>query len=114
MSPGPESSGGYEWDDKKSAECWRTRGFDFAYAARVFESVSWERPSTQEHDEQRFVTIGPVDDQMLTVVWTWRGTRRRIISARPASREERNGYRTFRQGQAAPRPRGSGEAPPDD
>ena len=85
---------GPEWDRAKSERCLAERGFDFAFAARIFdESQYWEEPSRQKHTEPRFIAIGPVDGLLLTVVWTPHGRKRRIISARRASRRERHAYR---------------------
>ena len=38
------------------------------------------------------VTIGEIEGEILFVVYTWRGASRRIISARLASRRERDAY----------------------
>ena len=85
---------GCEWDVAKSERCLTQRGFDFEFAARLFdESEYWEERSRQRHREPRFVSVGRVDELLLAVVWTPRGSRRRIISARRASRRERHAYR---------------------
>jgi uncharacterized protein len=87
-----------EWDAAKSDRCLAERGFDFAFAARLFdESEFWEEPSQQARRESRFVAVGSVEGLVLTVVWTPRGSRRRIISARLASRRERDAYRKIIQ-----------------
>src|SRR5262249_44151662 len=91
---GDDAFDGYEWDEQKSECCFHERDFDFDFASQVFENpIYWERPSKQNHGEPRFETISEVEGIILFVVWTPRGTRRRIISARTASREERHGYR---------------------
>ncbi|MEO6913538.1 MAG: BrnT family toxin [Candidatus Baltobacteraceae bacterium] len=47
----------------------------------------------RDHNELRFVSIGPVDGEIITVVWTPRDHGVcRIISAWPASRRERRMY----------------------
>ena len=43
--------------------------------------------------ESRYLTIGMLDQQLVTVVWTWRESFIRLISARRASNEERWRYR---------------------
>lgn len=89
----PDGFEGCEWDEAKSERCFAERGFDFAFAERIFdESEYWEEPSRQKHREPRFVAIGRVAGLLLTVVWTPRGRRRRIMSARRASRRERHAY----------------------
>ena len=47
----------------------------------------------QDYGERRIQTIGQVDEDVLFVVYTWRGAVRRIISARLANRRERDAYR---------------------
>ena len=84
----------FEWDEAKSARNLRERGFDFEFATGIFKDpVVEEEDLRRDYGEQRFVATGGIDDRFFTVVYTRRGERRRIISARPASEEERNGYR---------------------
>ena len=83
----------FEWDDEKSDTNLRERGFDFAYAARVFETPVLEMDDTRaDYGERRIQTIGQIDGDFLFVVYTWRKDVRRIISARPANRKERDIY----------------------
>ncbi len=89
---GPEYDG-FTWDDEKSERCRLERGFGFEEAAKIFEDgVIEAEDRRRDYGEQRFVTIGQVDDIVLCVVWTPRENLRRIISARPASRAERNRF----------------------
>jgi uncharacterized protein len=69
------------------------RGFDFEYAARIFEGTVLEREDRRDYDERRIVSVGQIEGDVFVVVYTWRGNRRRIISARRASRRERDAYR---------------------
>ena len=48
-----------------------------------------------DYGERRIRAIGRAGDDILFVVYTWRGEVRRIISARLADRRERNAYRTL-------------------
>ena len=82
--------GGFVWDSDKSDRCYRERGFDFEYAAAIFEGdfIEWEN-RRQDYGEPRFVSVGQIDNAVLAVVWTPRENLRRIISARPAARPER-------------------------
>ncbi|HVC43775.1 MAG TPA: BrnT family toxin [Candidatus Binataceae bacterium] len=85
----------FEWDEAKSLRNKLRRGFDFGYASRIFAGNRFERADLRRsYGEMRIVSIGKVDDDVLTVVYTWRGNRLRIISARQASRRERDAYRT--------------------
>ena len=76
------------------------RGFDFAYAVRAFADPERDvfADDRWEYGETRFILRGRVDDRLLVVVFTDRGTRTRIISARKANsrevedHERRTGY----------------------
>jgi uncharacterized DUF497 family protein len=80
----------FEWDPAKSEATFLIRGFDFAYASRVF---SGERIETidawTDYGEIRIEAIGQVGPDVLTVIYTRRGSMLRIISARRANRKER-------------------------
>ena len=81
----------FEWDPAKSEANLRIRGFDFAYASRVFSGVPVETPDVRfDYGEIRTKAIGQVGPDILVVVYTVRGSNRRIISARRANRKERN------------------------
>jgi uncharacterized DUF497 family protein len=94
---GPDFDG-FAWDTGKSDRCFRERGFDFDYATQVFEGafIGWE-DHRGDHGEQRFVAVGQVENRILAVVWTPRENIRRIISARPASRSERETFYADRE-----------------
>lgn len=83
----------YRWDASKAAGNLRKNKIDFADAVSVFAddlSISFE---DQRFDEERWITIG-VDslDRVLVVVYTWRENEIRLISARKATRLERQQY----------------------
>ena len=89
---------GFEWDPAKDERTHERRGIDFDKASRVFDSDYFQKPDTRrDYGEPRFLTIGEVDGAILSVVWTPRGLRRRIISVWPASNRERREYRDHRQ-----------------
>jgi uncharacterized DUF497 family protein len=52
-----------------------------------------EEDLRKDYGENRIVATGKIDDGVFVAIYTWRGRRRRIISARPASRRERDDYR---------------------
>ena len=86
----------FEWDEAKSQRNLNERGFGFEYAARVFLSLTLERPDNRrEYGEVRIQAIGRVIDDILFVVYTDRGDARHIISARLASRKERRLWQSF-------------------
>ena len=84
---------------RKSTGNLRERGFDFAFASRIFEGPTLEREDRRrDYRERRVIALGEVKGIGLTVVYTDRagtsgGVVRRIISARVSSRHERKAYR---------------------
>ena len=86
----------YEWDEEKAAANLRKHRVDFADAALVLEDdlASTMRDLYSEREE-RFVTLGrDPNGRLLVVVYTWRGERARLISAREATSKERREYET--------------------
>jgi uncharacterized DUF497 family protein len=84
----------FEWDEAKDLRNRLQRGFGFEFAARIFAEATLERTDfRRSYGEERIIAIGHVGLEVLTVVYTERGGRRRIISARLAIRRERDGYR---------------------
>ena len=84
----------FEWDEIKSRRNLAERGFDFEFATRVFDGlVLEEEDCRRDYRERRIIATGQIEDGYFVVVYTWRGELRRIISARSASRRERNEYR---------------------
>lgn len=88
----------FAWDPSKSAANHRERGFDFAFAALIFEGLTLvQEDRRQGYGERRLVAIGLADGIALTVVFTDRvdahhHLERRIISARRSNRHERQAY----------------------
>lgn len=91
----PEEQGPiFEWDQLKSERNVVERGFDFEYACRVFDGDTLEREDTRHaYAEVRIVAIGEIGDEIYVVVYASGGDIRRMISARRASRRERDAYR---------------------
>ena len=88
----------FGWDRRKSARNLRERGFDFEFAALIFDGPTLERDDTRrDYGERRVIAIGLAQGFALTVIYTDRaGTGgevvRRIISARLSNRREREAY----------------------
>ena len=84
----------FEWDAGKSLRNLAERGFDFEYACLIFEGDTIEQEDARRrYGERRMVALGEIEGDVFAVVYTRREGRRRIISARLASRRERNVYR---------------------
>lgn len=83
----------FGWDERKAGANLRKHRVDFADAATVFEDNSAVTIAEDDQEEQRYVTIGmDALGRVLIVVYTMRGERVRIISARRATRRERAEY----------------------
>jgi uncharacterized DUF497 family protein len=87
-----------EWDARKAASNLRKHGIDFADATLVFEDdLALTRRDLHSHSEERFVTLGcDPHGRLLVVVYTWRGDRVRLISAREATSREHRQYEVGR------------------
>ena len=84
---------GFEWDRGKAQANRKKHGIDFADAVEVFYDRLALTVPDEHPTEERFITIG-LDSlgRILAVAYCWRGKDIRIISARRATRFERQGY----------------------
>ena len=82
----------FEWDAEKRQANLAKHGIDFTGAIGIFAGTIVEKPSVKS-DEVRWKATGYSRNEPITVIYTWRGRKRRIISARPAKRNERREYR---------------------
>ena len=83
----------FEWDARKARTNLRRHKVDFADAATVFEDDRAVTVRDEDPDEERFSTVGlDALGRELVVIFTLRGERIRIISARRATRRERAEY----------------------
>jgi uncharacterized DUF497 family protein len=84
----------FEWDETKARTNARNHHIDFADAVGVFDDGSAVTiPDTNSENEERWITIGAdAFARVLVVVYTWRDTTIRLISARRANRRERAEY----------------------
>lgn len=65
----------FAWDPEKSAANLAARGFDFEFAALIFERVTLERTADRrDYGERRVVAIGVAQGLHLTVAYTDRRT----------------------------------------
>ena len=85
----------FEWDPAKWESNLQKHDIDFRDAIAVFEDsqVVFEDASRPEHGERRTKAIGRVGASLICVIFTDRGERRRLISARRTRRDERERYR---------------------
>ena len=83
----------FEWDEAKRFTNIRKHNIDFAEVRQIFDGRPVKTYPSQYEAESRFLTVGFLEQRLVTVVWTWRGSVIRLISARRASDEERRQYR---------------------
>ena len=86
----------FEFDQVKRDKTLLERGLDFARAAEVFDGLHFTgQYKRMDHEEDRFITVGWLDDDMIVMVWTPRGEVRRIISMRKANDREKTLYASY-------------------
>ncbi|MGI8741927.1 MAG: BrnT family toxin [Bryobacteraceae bacterium] len=79
-------------EEKRHANLQR-HGIDFVRAKEIWQDPFLETPPAQtHHGEERYIAIGESQGRLIAVVFTWRGDKRRIISARVARTDERENY----------------------
>ena len=84
----PSLESKFEWHEEKNLANIRKHGIRFEDATQVFDSeVLVVRARAGE--EVRWKAIELLDGRLITVIFTEREDRRRIISDRPAARTER-------------------------
>ena len=82
-----------DYDPDKRNKTLAERGLDFAEAIRIFEGRHFTAEDLrEEYNEQRFITVGKLDDRILVLVWTPRDNTRRSISMRKANEREQTHY----------------------
>jgi len=92
----------FEWGDNKARLNLRSHGIGFDEAATVFVDPLARIFDDETHslEELREIVIGhSSEDRLLLVCFTERGDVIRIISARKATRKERNDYEENELGQ---------------
>ncbi|HEX8378932.1 MAG TPA: BrnT family toxin [Allosphingosinicella sp.] len=86
-----------EFDPAKRDWTLRERHLDFARAGIIFDRfILTEEDTREDYGEERFLTYGVLDEQVVACVWTRRGEARRIISLRRADKYEREIYNYYR------------------
>ncbi|MBI5814917.1 MAG: BrnT family toxin [Nitrospinae bacterium] len=83
---------GFEWDENKNEKNRIKHGISFEDAALIFDHAVAERPVDWSGPEKRIQAFGEVQGIVITVIYTWRGPFRRLISARKAGKNERENY----------------------
>ncbi len=85
---------GFEWDETKRLANIAKHDIDFEDVVDLFFEPHMDEALTYPHEPRR-KALGPVGDRLVAVIYTWRGTSIRIISARRARTNERRAYRAL-------------------
>jgi uncharacterized DUF497 family protein len=87
------------WGEGKRETNLRKHGYDFADLAPAFDGrfciVAEDR--RRDYGEGRYNMLVQFDRRIINITFTPRGERHHLISARPASRDERTIYHDFAQ-----------------
>jgi uncharacterized protein len=85
----------FEWSEAKRLAVLDARRLDFLDGRRLFDGRPICTAPSPRSGEQRWVSIGELDGEMIAIVWTWRGAAVRIITMRKTRDEEKRRYRTL-------------------
>ena len=84
-----------DWNERKRESNLKKHGFDFVDAEIVFAGFTFTYEDDRfNYDEQRFVTLGLLQDTVVSVVHTEQDRHIHVISMRKATKHEREIYFT--------------------
>lgn len=85
----------FEWDENKAESNFSKHGISFGEAKTVFTDPLFIDFYDPDHSdvEERYIIVGQSEQQRLLIVsYTERGHKTRVISAREATRKEKEAY----------------------
>lgn len=83
----------FVWDEAKRRLNRRKYGIDFMDAQRIFRGITFTaEDDSAAYGEQWFLTLGLLEDQVVSVAHTEQGEEIRIISIRKATKHEARYY----------------------
>jgi len=87
----------FEYDEQKSSINKSKHSIDFKEAQKLWEDpYSFELPSPQSEDEDRFLVLGQIKSKNYTAIITYRDKNIRIISVRRSRNKETKLYESIR------------------
>ena len=87
----------FEYDENKSKTNKSKHNISFDEAQELWEDpYSFEIPSPQSEDEERFLVFGQINTKNYTAIITYRDTNIRIISVRRSREKEIKFYESIR------------------
>ncbi|AAM71703.1 MAG TPA: BrnT family toxin [Chlorobaculum sp.] len=78
----------FEWDENKRLSNLEKHNLDFVDSRLLFDGKPAITVTSAVSSETRYLTTAEISGKFYSVVWTWRGDVRRIISFRRARDEE--------------------------
>jgi uncharacterized protein len=83
----------FAWDEAKRRANLRKHGIDFVDAPKIIQGLTFTAEDDREaYGERRFLTLGLLEDQVVSVAHTERRDGIRIISIRKATKYEARFY----------------------
>jgi hypothetical protein len=82
----------FEWAEDKRLSNIAKHDIDFLRARAVFDGRPVLETQSSCEAEERFITVGPIDERYVTAVWTPRQGNIRFISVRYARHKEIRAY----------------------
>lgn len=79
----------FEWDIEKEEKNFLKHRISFADAAQIFNDIDRVAIDSYKNDEKRIKVVGKIGKIICVVVYTYRNNNIRLISARRASKNER-------------------------
>lgn len=92
----------FEWNERKRESTIEKHGIDFEDAIRIFDGRPVVHAPSSYPDEDRWLTTGRLSGRMVSVVWTYRSSKIRIITARRAGKNEQRRYHKSHLGGCSP------------
>jgi len=87
----------FEYNEKKSSINKLKHNINFQEAQKLWDDpYSFEMPSKQSEDEERFLVLGQINSKHYTAIITYRETNIRIISVRRSREKEIQLYESIR------------------
>ena len=84
----------FEWDENKRETNLAKHGLDLMAGSCLFDGRPIYSYPSPRGEEDRYVTVGLLAEELVAVIWTERGTAIRLISLRRARDAEKRTYHT--------------------
>jgi uncharacterized DUF497 family protein len=88
----------FEWSEPKRLAVLAASRLDFLDGRRLFDGRPICTAPSPRGAQERWVSIGELEYEIIAIVWTWRGSAIRIITMRKARDEEKRRYRALYRG----------------